>query len=368
MSDRLSRWLILAVLASTPASADPTVTLLDLPFPATAMRGPRSEVAVAVATSGLIPLAGPTGTGAAPDMGEEESAPLVVVWGKGGGAALGLVDGKIRTTLLGAEAIEGLAAAETPRGAVPGSRRALSGAVSAYLTGSTRAMGAEPAAGGLTIRERQPVAMGGDPKPVPVSTVTIAPGADAAFALARPRALRLAGRPAFVAATLGDGGRTGLCLIMRAGIGAWAVAARSAPQEGAPLRIAAVADFTGAGSPQIAAVLAKGGTLQLWSASPGALTLAAEAPGYAAGPAEVDLAAAVESDGAGASDLALPTADGSALAIVSPRDGLRERARIALPEPAAFGVATLGRGQQARVLVGLSDGRVAVIATDGTKP
>ena len=39
----------------TPAAAADGVTLLDLPFRAAALRGPGSEVAVATATSGLIP-------------------------------------------------------------------------------------------------------------------------------------------------------------------------------------------------------------------------------------------------------------------------------------------------------------------------
>ena len=294
---------------------------------------------------------------------------MVVLWGKDGGAALSLVDGAIRTTLLGAEAIEGLAASETPRGALPGSRRALSGAVSAYLTGPTRAMGAAmPSAAGLTIRERQPVAMGGDPKPVPVSTVTVSPGPDATFAAARPRAVRLAGHPAFVAATLPGGDAAGLSLVTRAGIGAWSVAARTPPQDGAPLRIAAVADFTGTGRPQVAAILAKGGKLQVWSLSAEAFTLDGEAPGYAAGPDDVDLAAVVEGDDKAAPDLALPAIGGAALALVGLKGGLRERARIALPAPAGFGVAALGRGRQARILVGLSDGRVAVVAPEGATP
>ncbi|MCJ2076410.1 hypothetical protein FV232_17690 [Methylobacterium sp. WL30] len=368
MSDRLSRWLLLVVLAATPAAAEPAVTILDLPFQATAMRGPRSEVAVAVATSGLIPLARPTAAPAAPDVGEEESAPLVVVWGKEGGAALSLVDGAIRSTLLGAEAIDGLTAAETPRGAVPGPRRTLSGAASAYPTGVTRAIGAAPSAAGLTIRERQPVAMGGDPKPVPVSTVTVAAGPDATFALARPRAVRLAGRQAFVVATLHGGDASGLALVTRAGIGDWAVTARTPFQDGAPLRIAAVADFAGTGSPQVAAVLAKGGRLQLWTPAVDAFTPAGEAPGYASGPGDVDLAAAVEGEGSAQADLALPVADNSAIALVSLKGGIRERARIALPAPAAYGVAALGRGTKVRILVGLSDGRVAVVAPDGTKP
>ncbi|WP_375456760.1 hypothetical protein [uncultured Methylobacterium sp.] len=378
MSDRRSCRpvpFLLAVLSAValpaltpPAAAEPAVTVLDLPFRATAMRGPRSEVSVAVATSGLIPLARPRASGAAPEAGEEEGAPLVVVWGEGGGAALSLVEGAIRTTLLGAEAIEGLAAAETPRGALPGSRRALSGATSAHLSGSTRATGADaPAAAGLTIRERRPVAMGGEPKPVPVSTVTVPAGPDGAFAPFRPRALRLSGRLAFVAATLGDGDRCGLAVIARAGIGDWAVAARTPPQEGAPMKIAAVWDFTGAGALQVATVRGKAGMLQLWTTDADPMTLAGEAPGYAAGTGDAELAA-ILNEGAGAPDLALPTIDGAALALVSLKGGIRERARIALPAPAAFGVSALGEGRAARLLVGLADGRIAVVAPGGTRP
>lgn len=364
MSDRPLRWSVLFLLVAAPAAAEPAVTILDLPFKATAMRGPRSEVAVAVATSGLIPLARPKPS----EAGEEESAPLVVVWGEAGGAALSLVDGAIRVTLLGAEAIEGLAAAETPRGALPGTRRALSGAVAAYLTGATRGMGMDsPGAAGLTIRERQPVAMGGDPKPVPIATVTVPAGPDAVFAPLRPRALRLAGSPAFVAATLQGGDRSGLVLVTRTGLGAWSVTARTPPQEGAPLKIAAAADFSGNG-PQVATLRGKAGTLQLWAPSADTMTLAGEAPGYAAGPGDLDLAATIEPEGPGAPDLALPTVDGAALALVSLKGGPRERARIPLPAPAGFGVAALGRGVQARLLVGLSDGRVAVVAPDGKTP
>ena len=120
----------------------------------------------------------------------------MVVWGEEGGAALSLADGSVRTTLLGAEAVEGLAAAETPRGALPNSRRALSGPLSAYLTGPTRAMGGDGAshAAGLTIRERQPVAMSAEPKPVPVATATVSAGPEAAVRAA-PAAGGAARRP-----------------------------------------------------------------------------------------------------------------------------------------------------------------------------
>jgi hypothetical protein len=363
MSDAARRAgaLLIALVAAGPAAAEPQVSVLDLPFRVTAMRGPSSEVAVAVATSGLLPLARPRSGDPAPEAGEEDRAPVVVVWGESGGAALSLAEGQIRTTLLGAEAIEGLAAAETPRGALPGSRRALAGALSAYLTGPTRAGGGLPGAAALTIRERQPMAVSAEPKPVPVTTATVPAGSDSVFATSRPRALRLAGKPAFLAATL-EGAGGGLALIGRKDGADWSVLARTAPQAGGPIRLAAIAPFTAPAVPQAAAV--KGdGTLQLWSVAPDAFALVGEAPGYAAGPPEVDLAALVEPDKEGSAELALPSAGGTALAVVAFKGGLpRERLRAPLPAPAATGVAALGRGLSSRLLVGLADGRVAVVA------
>ena len=352
--------VVLTLLAAGPAAAEPQVSVLDLPFRVTAMRGPASEVAVAVATSGLLPLARPRTGEAAPEAGEEDRAPVVVVWGEGGGAALSLSEGRIRTTLLGAEAIEGLAAAETPRGALPGSRRALAGPLSAYLTGPTRA-GGLPGAAALTIRERQPMAVSAEPKPVPVTTVTVPAGADAVFATARPRAFRLGAKPAFLAATL-EGAGGGLALIGRKDGADWSVLARTPAQAGGPLRLAAIAPFSGPGAPQAAAVRGDG-TLQLWSLSPEALALLGEGPGYGAGPPEADLAAIVEPDKDGPAELALPAAGGTALAVVAFKGGPpRERLRAPLPAPAATGVAALGRGAASRLLVGLADGRVAVVS------
>ncbi|GJD58465.1 hypothetical protein [Methylobacterium dankookense] len=363
MSDA-ARWagaLLITLVAAGPAAAEPQVSVLDLPFRVAAMRGPTSEVAVAVATSGLLPLARPRPGDPVPETGEEDRAPVVVVWGEGGGAALSLAEGQIRTTLLGAEAIEGLAAAETPRGALPGSRRALAGALSAYLTGPTRGGGGLPGAAALTIRERQPMAVSADPKPVPVTTATVPAGADAVFSTARPRALRLAGKPAFLAATLeGTGG--GLALIGRKEGADWAVLARMPVQAGGPVRLAAVGPFSAPGAPQAAAVRADG-TLQVWSLAADALALVGEAPGYGAGPPEADLAALVEPDKDGPAELALPAAGGTALAVVGFKGGPpRERLRAPLPAPAATGVAALGRGASSRLLVGLADGRVAVVA------
>ena len=376
MSDRRARAVLLllalpiSILATGGALGAETaaVTILDLPFKARALRGPGSEVAVAAATSGLVPGARP---GAAVAAGEEaaDHAPVAVVWGEGGGAALSLVDGAVRATPLATDAVEGLVAAETPRGALPGIRRAVSGGLSAYLTGPTRAASGEggPNASSLTVRERQPMGMSADPKPVQISTSNVPAGPDAVFAPRRPRATLIGGQPAFVAVTLRPGGKSALALVGRKGV-AWGLVAEGALQEGGALKVAAVGDFAKSGQPQIAAVKAPdaAGTLQLWTVSGGALSLAAEAPGYAEGADDSDLAATV--DRGGATELALPVADRSAVALVSLKGGIAERVRIPLPAPAGFGLAVLGKGAQARLLVGLADGRIAVAPIPDAKP
>ncbi|MFC6774257.1 hypothetical protein [Methylobacterium gregans] len=128
-----------------------------------------------------------------------------------------------------------------------------------------------------------------------------------------------------------------------------------------------MADFTRSGAPQAATVRGDG-VLQLWTLGPDALTLAAEASGYGAGAADADIAAPVEPEGDGPAELALPIAGGQALALVSLKGGVSERLRAALPAPAEHGVAVLGRGAGARILVGLADGRVAVVAPEGARP
>ncbi|POR40323.1 hypothetical protein [Methylobacterium sp. V23] len=376
MSERGARRALLIglLIGASPACAEPSVTILDLPFRARALRGPGSEVAIAVATSGLLPLA--RSRSADPATPEPE-APIAVVWGDAGGAALSLVDGQVTTTLLGAEAVDGLATAETPRGALPGSRRAVSGPLSVHLADPRPALAGGPEqAGALVIRERQPVAMGGDPKPVPIVTTTLSAAPDAAFALRRPRIARLDGKPVVLAVTVAPAGGAALALFAKAEPGAaasgaaWTLMARGPDQAagpgGQPLKPAAIADFSGSGRPQIAAVAAPDGAgqLQLWALEAGALRLVRAAPGYtnvSPGEGEVDLAALVEPEREGAPELALPIADRSAVAILSLKEGIRERSRAALPGLAAFGLASLGRGPAARLLVGLADGRIAVV-------
>lgn len=367
---------LLSLLAAPVLAADDAelaVTILDLPFAVKAMRGPGSEVSLAVSTSGLLPIARPKPASAdpkAPPQDDTEIAPVAVVWGEGGGAVLSLDGGSVKTTLIGAEAVEGLAASETPRGAVPSSRRALSGPLSAHLSGPTRGVGSITGqASGLTIRERQPVSVTADPKPVPIATSTLAAGTESVFAGRRPRIATVDGKPVVLAVAAGPKATSALVLAAKDAAGAWAIAGRTPPQagrepDGAPLAPVAIADFSGPGRPQVAAIREPdgAGVLQLWSYADGAFSLAAEAPGYAGAAADdVDLATVVASEPGKTPTLALPAADRSTLAIVSLKGGITERVRILLPGPAAFGVAALGRGAQARVLVGLADGRLAVV-------
>ena len=356
--------LLLGAAPLAGARAEPGIRVLDLPFTVTALRGSRSEVAVSVATSGLLPIAGATVGHAA---GEEASAPVAIVWGDAGGAVLTLAGGTVTAKPIGREAVEGLTAAETPRGALPGTRRALSGPLSAYLTGRTRAPDGGAAAAVLTIRERQPMAVSTDPKPVPVATATVPAGGEAVFAPLRPRLLRLAGRPAFLASMLSGVDSGGLVLIDRpeAG-GGWAVTARTPPQPGPPLKIAGIADFAGSGAPQAATVSASG-RLQLWTLRPDRIEPAGEAAGYAAGTGDSDLAV-TDPAGGGLPELVLPVAGRPEIALVTAKGALHERLRVTLPAPAANGIVVLGEGAAARLLVGLADGRVAVVAPDGGTP
>lgn len=370
----LSAAAIVPMAGLAEEAAPAPVTILDLPFKVTAMRGPGTEVALSASTSGLLPIARPQPASADPKAApppEPDPAQIVVVWGEGGGAILGLVDGAVRTTMLGAESVAGLAAAETPRGAVPGSRRALDGPLSAYLSGPTRGprTGSGQAAG-LTIRERQPVGRSADPKPVPIITETVAPGTDASFAKRTPRIATLDGKRAVLAVTSHVNSASSVAIVEKNGEGHWHIRARTPPPNAgqtspAALTVAAVADFTGAGQPQIAVVRTSddGGSIQLWSYTEGTLRLVEERAGFS-GPSDTDveLAAVVPNEAGTAADLALPAADRATLLILSLNGGFRERSRTPLPGPAALGIATLGRGSQARLLVGLADGRVAVVA------
>ncbi|QGY04707.1 hypothetical protein MMSR116_24495 [Methylobacterium mesophilicum SR1.6/6] len=354
--------LLLCALPHATARAEPAVRILDLPFKVRALRGPRSEAAVSVATSGLLPITGAT---VSQQPGDEESAPLAVAWGDAGGAVLALSSGTVTVRPIGPEAVEGLTAAETPRGALPGSRRALSGPISAYLTGRTRAADGSEAASVLTIRERQPMAVSTDPKPVPVATVTVPAGGEAVFAPLRPRLLRLGDRPALLATTRSGADSGGLVLIGRPAGGTWAVTARTDPQPGPPLKIAGIADFAGSGQIQAATVSARG-RLQIWTLQPDRIEPAGAAEGYAAGDGDSDLA--VTAPAGGSPELILPVAGKPEIALITVKGAPRERLRVPLPAAPETGIVVLGEGAAARIVVGLADGRVAVVAPEGGTP
>ncbi len=338
------------LLVAAPAAAEPVVRLLELPFKVREMRGPRTEVATAVATSGLLPIL----------RAGKDPVPVVLVWGEEGGAVLILENGSVAVKPVGREAVEDLVASETPRGALPGLRRALDGPLSVFLSGRTRSADGAPAATTLTFRERQPMAVSTDPKPVPIATATLTAGEGALFAANPPRIVTIAGRPAVLAATLTGSDAGGLVLATRTSSdpASWTLSARVS--SGPRPAIAAVGDFTGTGTG--AATVDSTGRLTLWTLAPDRIEPGPQAAGYTIGEGEADLAETLPREGG--ADLALPVAGIPALAIVSTRDGLRERARVTLPAPAGTGVATLGE----RLIVGLSDGRVAAITLDGGKP
>ena len=365
--------LVLVLGTQAVAAQEPPrpATILELPFEISALRGPGSEVALAVATSGLIPKARPKPASADPKAAPpDEPASLAVVWGERGGAVVMLEGETLKTTFLSKDAIDGFAALETPRGALSTSRRALEGPLSAYLTGSARGPGK---AAVLTIRERQPVGVTAEPTAVPIKTSTVAPAPDAVFVAHPPRIAQFEGKPAILAVTASGSGTSSLVLVAKAGTtpdAAWTILARTPPQpvkgsDGAPLALAAIGDFSGDGHLRAATIREPDGAgiLQLWSYAQGAFSLAAEAPGFA-GPAagEPDLAAIIPTEPGGKPELALMTSRREAVAVVSLKDGIKERVRMALPAPAATGLVAVGRGKGARLLVGLGDGRVAVVA------
>ncbi|WP_407526874.1 hypothetical protein [Methylobacterium oryzisoli] len=337
MCERAALALLLLTAASAavaPAAAEPVAATLPLAFRADQIRGPGSEASLAAETSGLLGRKAPGG--------------VALAWGEGGGAVLVLSGEAVAATPVSAEAAEGLAAAETPRDAWPGTRRALAGPVSAYLSGR----GSEAGPPAITVRERQPVAPSSEPKPVPVATTTVPAGPDAVFTGDEVRAAEIDGGLALLALKA-RGPATSLAVIGRRD-GAWALRAETPAQAGT-LGPVAAGNFDGSGKLSLALVRSEAGEgrLQHWRIAEGRAVLAAEAPGYAASGAALDL------DGDGTAELAIPTRDRRALVLVSLKGGITERARVALPAPAKAGPLVLGSGRHAHVLIGLEDGRVA---------
>ena len=344
------------------ASAEPKVSILQLPFEVREFRGPGTRAA-AVAPS-LAPLRSDATL---------KDKPLAVVWGERGGAVLTLAGGEVRAIQLGAGAAD-LTTAETERGAIPASRVEAAGPITASLTDPTReypheALGASVHAKSVSISERRPVQIAAGAQRVPVEVSRVEAGPDAVFEDREPRLAQLGreGPPEIVTVKTYTGQGSALAVIGRRG-GAWRVVAET-PPAGEPntwLNPAAVADFLGTGRPQIAIVRKPhaDGVVQLWAFEGDALTLKAEKAGYANhvfGRSAQDLAATSDLDRDGRPELIVPTQDRRSLAVLSMRDGIREVARIPLPARAETGVATLGSGSDLHILVGLEDGRIADI-------
>ncbi|AWB21953.1 hypothetical protein DA075_14275 [Methylobacterium currus] len=332
-----------ALLSAAHAAAEPRVTLLDLPFRVTQLRDAGSEAALAVTTAGLPQL-------------PRKAGPVAVVWGEGGAAVLTLSGNRIAVVSLPLDAIEGLTVGETPKGALPGTRRVLAGPVSAYLSGPSRGPDGRPGAAGVTLRERQTVTMSADPKPVPVVTATVPPGSGAVFSADTLRPVEIDGALHLLA--LGEHPEgTGLSLIGRQD-GTWRVRAET-PSEPGPLALAA--DLPG---PTPGAVLVRGaeGRLEHWSLAGGKPTRLAQGGKGGDGKGADGKGFAAPGAVLG-SELVVASRDRAALAYVSLKD-LTERARASLPAPVGAGLAVLGR----QVVVALADGRLATVQDGDAQP
>jgi len=352
-------WTLVGALAAAfPAAAEPTVSPLDLGFKVREFRGPGSYLAQ-IAPSADPALRQPGRAG-----------PLVLVWGDEGAAALTLANGEVAIVRLkGSPANLG----ERPTDAIPDARQQSAGPLKAYFAAPRTdyahgVLGDAVEAGTLIVQERQPVPPGGGVQRVPVATSRVEAGPDAVFEDLEPRLADLDGdgTPEIVVVkSYKDRGAALAVVAKRAG--QWRVAAET-PPIGSPnrwLNPAPIADLDRNGRPEIVVVRTPhiAGLLQVWAYEGGALAMRAEREGYsnhALGSPALDLAAAADIDGDGSPEIVVPTLDRRAVAIVSGRN-LAERARIPLPARAEGGLAVLGQGAGARILVALEDGRVVLV-------
>ena len=360
---RLVRWAVLAfaTLAACPARADPSVTILPVGFPITEFRGPSSRVAAVAASSDAFREVRPGPAG-----------PLVVVWGREGGAALVLAEGEVRVRPA-RRGFRDFGSLERGRGTIPDSRVAASGALTAQLDGPTRdypheALGSAIHAANLTVSERRPLPIGSEPRHVDSDVSRVAAGTDAVFEDREPHLADLNGdgTPEILVVRSYRGRGSALAVVGRRD-GQWRIVAET-PADGEPFRwlnpVTAGTPAGAAGSILLVRRPHLDGLLQLWRLAGDGLTLAAERPGYsnhAYGGSAQELAAALPAGPGGSVRLAIPTLDRRELAILVIGATIEESARIPLPARAATGLAVLGGGRDTHILVGLEDGRIADI-------
>lgn len=351
--------LSIALLAALPgaARAEPSVSILPLGFEVEQFRGPGTRVAATAAS-----------TEAFREVRGAMQPPLVVLWGKGGAAALTLEGGAIR--ILRAKGGGGdLAALERAGEALPDSRIAGAGAVTARLEMPSRDyahedLGSAVHARVVAVTERKPAPPSAEPKPVAQDVVRIPAGEGAVFEDREPHLAQIGGEaPAILVVRSYRDLGSALALIAKRE-GRWKIVAET-PPDGTPYRwLNPVASGEGVAS-DIAVVRRpdRDGLLQIWRLDGDKLVLQAEKPGYSnhvhGSPAQ-DLAAWFAAED-GSARLAIPVLDRSALALLSVGPEVKEIARIPLPAKAAAGIAALGRGRDIRLVVGLEDGRVAEV-------
>lgn len=357
MSRRLSALAALLTLGTAAQAVE--VSVLPLPFPVAEFRGPGSYLA-RIAPTADPNLRGPGAEGA-----------IAIVWGVGGAAALRLAGGEVTAVPLRGNPA-GLG--ERPADAIPHARQQTAGAIKAYLAAPRTdyphaVLGDATEAGALVIEERRPVQPSAGVQKVPVTVTRLEAGPDAVYEDLEPRLADLDGdgTPEILVVRSTKAGGAALVVAGKRE-GTWRVVAET-PAIGAPsrwLNPGPVADLDRDGRPEIVLVRTPHleGRLQVWALDAGALRLRHEAPGYsshAAGSTALDNAAAADLDGDGTPEIVVPTLDRGAIAILGARSGLQERARIPLPAKAGRGLAVLGSGKAARIVVAMEDGRVAVI-------
>ncbi|WP_375458805.1 hypothetical protein [uncultured Enterovirga sp.] len=347
-----------AILGVHPAWAEPSLKILPLGFAATEFRGPASRVAATIASidgyrESRPPLVGP----------------LAVCWGQGGSAALVAAGDEIRIRPAARRAGD-LAGLERGRGAIPDSRLQSAGALTIQLEDPTRdyaheALGSAIHARALSVTERRASPPTSSPKPVQSDVAWIEAGPGAVFEDREPQVVDLDrdGSPEILAIRSYLDRGSALAVIGRRE-GTWRILAET-PPDGEPFRwLNPVPGGLGAARPGEFALVRRphlDGLLQIWRFERNTVTLVEEKAGYAnhaySSRAQA-LSVGFEAED-GTTRLAIPSLDRHSLAILSLAGGIREIARIPLPARILTGVASLGRGRDIHLLLGLEDGRVA---------